>query len=136
MAEDDLDRDLGRRFGELRAADDAKTPGFAALLARIRSPRVSRPGWRPALALGAAAAAAVIAISLRPSREHATATTAGAAIAEWKSPTGSLLQTPGDEIYREPPPAAAPLPRWIFELESPSPGASAPSTPARKGAAS
>ena len=139
MAEDDLDRELGRRLRELRAGDEASAPEFRAVLARLRGDRAPRRRWRVALVLGTAVAAAAFAMFLlRPSRERdavAGANAAGA-IAEWKSPTGSLLETPGDELYREPPPAAEPLPRWILELESPSPGALAPSTPVRKGVSS
>jgi hypothetical protein len=139
VAEDDLDRELERRFGELRAADDDQTPGLAAVLARVRPPRVPRRERRLALVLGGTAAAAAVAIFvLRPSRDHeaVAVTNDAAAIAEWTSPTGSLLDTPGDELYREAPPAAEPLPRWILDLESATPGAPAPSTPVRKGAVS
>ena len=135
MAEDELERELARRFEKLRVTDDARTPGYEAVLARVQPP-VPRRRWRIALVLGAAAAMAIL--LLRPSSRPAApaGAEAAAAIAQWKSPTGSLLETPGDELYREPPPAAQPLPRWIIEPVPSDPGAPASSTPARKGAAS
>ncbi|MDQ6894015.1 MAG: hypothetical protein M3167_15190 [Acidobacteriota bacterium] len=138
MADDDLDRELARRFEELRTADELGTPSFRGVLGR--APRgASIRGRRFALVLGAAAAAAVLAVVLlRPAGEPAgpSAAIPAAAITEWKSPTDSLLETPGSELYGEPPPAAQPIPDWIRNFERVSPGAPAPSTPRRKGVAS
>jgi hypothetical protein len=141
VADDDLDRDLARRFEEVRTADDLRTPSFRGVLGRAPRPGASIRRRRFALVLGAAAAAALLAVALlRPPGEPAgsSAAISAAAIAEWKSPTESLLETPGSELYREPPPAAQPIPDWIRNFERVSPGAPAPapSMPARKGVAS
>ncbi|HEY6051511.1 MAG TPA: hypothetical protein VIZ58_09705 [Thermoanaerobaculia bacterium] len=140
MADGGLDRELARRFEELRRADDPRTPSFRGVLERARRPDGSIRRRRPALLLAGAAAAVLLlaALLLRPGRGPAGSSGAvsGGAIAEWKSPTDSLLETPGNELYGELPPAAPPIPDWALDLERRSPGAAAPSTPARKGASS
>jgi hypothetical protein len=144
MADDDLDRDLARRFADLRADDDLRTPSLSRVLARAPRPgatiRIRIRRRRLVFLFGAAAAAAVLAVFLlrRASEPAASPAAFSAAIAEWKSPTESLLDTPGSELYGEPPPAAQPIPDWIRSFERVSPGAPspAPSMPARKGVAS
>jgi hypothetical protein len=137
MSDDDLDRKLARRFGDLRASDDLRTPSFRGVLARAPRPGKRIRGRRLPLFLGAAAAAILAVVLLRPADKPSGAAVS-AAIAEWKSPTDSLLDTPGSELYGEPPPAAEPLPDWIRDFERFSPGAPAPSPrlPARKGVSS
>jgi len=141
MSDDDLDRRLARRFGDLRAADDLRTPSFRGVLGRAPRPGTRIRGRRLPLFLGAAAAAAVVALGvvlLRPAGEPSGAAASATAIAEWRSPTDSLLATPGNELYGEPPPAAEPIPGWIRDFQRVPPGAPspAPSIPARKGVAS
>jgi hypothetical protein len=145
MADDDLDRDLARRFEDLRAADDLRTPAFRGVLRRAPRPDASIGvrGRRFALIFGAAAAAVVFALAavlLRPAPGPAgpSSPVSAGAIAEWTSPTDSLLDTPGSELYGEPPPAAEPIPDWVRNFERVAPGAPAPSPslPAQKGVSS
>ena len=90
------DDDLQSRFDALRRIDEAGVPELTALVAKPRASRRSR------VAVGAAFAAAaviLVVVSLRFSARPAAQPTAPSILA-WRSPTASLLQTPGLELMR------------------------------------
>jgi len=106
----DLDLDLARRFREKRVAEESAAPDLGELLAR---PRPVRKGPSMARRLALAAALAVVAagawVLLRQRPSFRGAPTAGdlppaaLRVAEWKSPTASLLRTPGADLWRRVP---------------------------------
>ena len=102
MSPDDpgLDRELVRRFEELRRGDEAAAPDLDRLLVRPRRGRVSS---RRRLALAAAVVVLLAAVLLLrraapPGSRDALRPAAGS-LAAWRSPTGSLLRTPGAELW-------------------------------------
>ena len=106
MTHDDPDLELRKRFAESRRADESAAPDFGALLGRPRRAGTTRsPGRRLALAASLALAAAAAALLLRE-RPPSPGAGAGAgdlppaagALVAWKSPTASLLRTPGAEL--------------------------------------
>ncbi len=106
MTSDDSDLDLARRFAETRRADESAAPVLRELLARRRPVRARRsPGRRLALAAALVFVAAAAALLLRPRPPVGGAMAAGdlppaaARLAAWKSPTASLLRTPGAELW-------------------------------------
>jgi len=96
------DEELRKRFAELARAEGASAPSFRQVLERERSGLASSRLF--SLKLGAAvlvAAGALAALLLLrpapPEKELSPAATIG----QWKSPTGWLLQTPGQELLEE-----------------------------------
>ena len=102
MTHDDPDLELRKRFAESRRADESAAPDFGALLGRPRRAGPTRsPGRRLALAASLALAAAAAALLLRerpPSPGAGELPPAAGALVAWKSPTASLLRTPGAEL--------------------------------------
>jgi hypothetical protein len=90
------DQRLARLFRDARLADEASAPDLARLLER--NPRRAAPPRRR-LALPAAAlaivAVLVVVLVVRPARRPRPD---AIAIADWQSPTDSLLQTSGSEL--------------------------------------
>jgi hypothetical protein len=132
MTEDRVERDLAARFRRLRDEDDSRAPAFRTL--SQAAGRTAPRGPRRVFLLVAAAAAIPIVVTIlmvrRPTEADANA------ISAWTSPTGSLLDTPGSELYGETPPVAEPIPDWIFEGKAPSSTTPPLSTPAPKGVSS
>jgi len=133
---DAVERDLAARFERLRSEDDSRAPRFRAVYeaARRNAPRRGR-----VFLLIAAAAAVPIVIALlllHHPGEPALSRPDANAIAAWKSPTESLLNTPGSELYGEAPPVVEPIPEWIFETRTPTRSVPPASTPSSKGASS
>ena len=100
MTRPDDDRDLAAAFSALRREEERRCPAFSEI--RRRAPMRSQP-IVPRRSLVAVAAAAGLAlaflaawIGLRPPRGPVPS------IAEWRSPTGFLLETPGLEILAAP----------------------------------
>ena len=111
MTPRDDDREIARLFEERRQADEASAPAFRELLARPRARRAAPAGriLRPALA--AAAILLVVAAALlldRPKPREPELLAAGSALAAWKSPTDSLLETPGAELTSQLPVLVSP----------------------------
>ena len=102
MSPDDpgLDRELARRFEELRRGDEAAAPDLDRLLSRPRRARTS-PGRRLALAAAVVVllAAALLYRRAAPPDSRDALPPAAASLAAWKSPTASLLRTPGAELW-------------------------------------
>jgi len=140
MTEDRVERDLAARFQRLRDEDDSRAPAFLALYeaARRNAPRRDGRKRKRTFALIAAAAAIpiVIAVFLHRRGEPALIRQDANAIAAWKSPTESLLDTPGSELYGEAPPVADPIPPWILESKGRASTPPALSTPTPKGVSS
>jgi hypothetical protein len=92
------DDDLRARFAALRRAERGTAPPLDAILARPRPPR------RRASSIALAAAAVVVAllgarlVLRRPPNERAASR--APSVLEWRSPTASLLRTPGQELLR------------------------------------
>jgi hypothetical protein len=106
------DPDLRARFAALRRADAATAPDLDALFAKGRA----RPRGRLVLPAMLAAAAVVIAVAgvryggSRPSIDVVVAPSAPSLVA-WRSPTASLLQTPGRELLQTVPTLTSSL--WL-----------------------
>lgn len=124
MSPDDRnrDRDLARLFEEQRRADASLAPAFSELLARPRRRRGlgssgARMTWRTALTAATVfvlvAAAAVLVRRLNgpehenPAPDSELLATASA-LADWKAPSDSLLETPGADLLRQVPAFASP----------------------------
>ena len=116
----DKDRRLENLFEELRRAEEASAPSFRQTLERKRARRT--PSSRSAvLALAAsmalfALAAAVAFHSRRPLAPPRPQT--HAALGKWKSPTDSLLRTPGAELLDSIPSLGQPMPSFFPVGES------------------
>jgi hypothetical protein len=132
MTEDRAERDLAARFEVLRGEDDRLAPSFRSVYDACR--RNAPPRRRRLFILIAAAAAIPIVLAVlilrRPTEADASA------IAAWTSPTESLLDTPGSELYGQAPPVTEPLPEWIFDSKAPSSTPPALSPPESKGVSS
>ena len=107
-----LDRDLRTRFDALRRVDAAAVPDLDALLAKSRA----RPRRRLVLPAVLAAAAVVIAVAgVRNARSRPpidiVVAASGPSLVAWRSPTASLLQTPGRELLQTVPRLTSPL--WL-----------------------
>jgi hypothetical protein len=133
---DDLDREISRRFEELQRSEAAAVPPFRDLLAR---PPRERRGRVYALAFALAGAAVLVfAIVVRipatwPAPHRRQPVSALAALAEWRSPTASLLDTPGHDLLGETPSLEGPLGGAVSAPEAP---AARPSPRPEKGASS
>jgi hypothetical protein len=107
---DDRDRELSRLFQAERLADESAAPRLDELFGRARPRRVRAGDALGRLAL-AAAVAGVIAAAAAVLRSGASVESAPAAtpvaetvqLAEWRSPTAFLLDTPGSELLTEVP---------------------------------
>ncbi|MDB4912379.1 MAG: hypothetical protein JWM95_23 [Gemmatimonadetes bacterium] len=88
------DDDIRKRFAALRNADANAAPAVDVLLARPRV-RDARPFALAAVAAVAAAVFVAVGIQLRDPKEPPRT---GMSILEWRSPTASLLKTPGSEL--------------------------------------
>lgn len=109
-APDDRDRDLARLLESERREDEGNAPDLHELLARTRrrsrGPAValSRLGLAVALAAVAAAAALVARSALsRRAVPRPVTPTESVRLADWRSPTGFLLRTPGSELLERAP---------------------------------
>ncbi|HEY1435158.1 MAG TPA: hypothetical protein VGG65_07270 [Thermoanaerobaculia bacterium] len=105
MRPDEPDRDLAPLFEAERRADETAAPDMDALLGRprIRRTRTSVPVRRLILASLAAGVIAALLLLRRPAapdvrRETEAAAQTATSLAEWHSPTGFLLQTPGSDL--------------------------------------
>lgn len=90
------DKDLERQFAELRAGDRRGIPSFDAVVSRPRRPSSRAPLLAVAV-LMAAVAGVVVLPRLRAGRSE------GVGIADWQSPTASLLVVPGSDLLRNVP---------------------------------
>ncbi len=93
------ERELGRLLQELRRQDEAAAPSFRDVLsrpARVRSSALPQLLALGVLAVSVLAAMGVIFLIRRPAPESRTLVPE--TISEWKSPTDSLLRTPGWEL--------------------------------------
>jgi hypothetical protein len=97
-----IDDELRARFGELRAAESAASPGLSTVLHRAR--RESRPSPRRRTAMllvGAAASIVAIALVVRQVRLQVAAKQASVAV--WHSPTTSLMPANPQSVLAPPP---------------------------------
>ena len=92
---DDDDRDLRRWFGAQRREELGAAPPFGRMWAAARRPR--RPRRRVGFAV-AAAALALAGLWLRTDRRPATESLSAPSVAQWRSPTEFLLDTPGRDL--------------------------------------
>jgi len=97
------DQDLRDPFAALRDEDTAHAPPLSTLLAQARRRRPAhRPLKRFAPAIGAAAAAILLAVALlRPGSDQRPLVSL--ADARWQSPTDFLLRVPGAEYLESVP---------------------------------
>jgi hypothetical protein len=102
--------EVQRLFQELRRRDEDTAPAFREVVTRARRIR-SGPSTRR-LAFGAAVfvalAAAAILLIRRPAFERRPRVSV--MISEWRSPTASLLRTPGFELLDSVPSIGGPAP--------------------------
>ena len=99
MTRQDDDRDLAAAFSALRREEERRCPAFSEIRRRapMRSQRTEhRRSLVAAAAMGIVLAFLAAWIGLRPPRGPVPS------IAEWRSPTGFLLATPGREILAAP----------------------------------
>ena len=98
------DEDLRSRFDALRQLDGAAVPAVDAILARRA---VRRPRRVAVTAMVAAAAIVLLAVGVRfaASRPADTISVESGepSLLAWRSPTASLLQTPGSELLLDMP---------------------------------
>ena len=128
---DELDRELSRRFAELRDSDGAGVPPLRDLLAR--PPREGRGRLLALVLAGAAALVFAILLILPATWTAPHRREAAAAIAEWRSPTASLLDTPGRDLLGKLPPLEPAIGGAVPASEAP---AARPSPHPEKGASS
>ncbi len=97
------DRELAAAFAELRREEAGRTPPFAEVVRRGRA-RSTRPGPLPIrpLAWAAAVAIAVLGVWLGVRAREPRPSAAVPPLAEWRSPTGFLLATPGRDLLAAP----------------------------------
>jgi hypothetical protein len=105
-----LDRELARRFQELRRGDEAAAPDLDRLLDRPRRGRTSRRRLAFAAAVVVLLAAALLFRRAAPPGSRDALPPAAASLAAWRSPTGSLLHTPGAELWARVPALVPPVP--------------------------
>lgn len=104
MNPDDRNPDLERLFAEARAREEASAPDLDGLLARPRSARrVATPARRASLALAAVLVLGATALLVRGRVRSAGPGRGGPeppaeTLMAWRSPTASLLRTPGAEL--------------------------------------
>ncbi len=110
MTIDEREEPLRAALADLRAADRRQAPAFAGVVARsVHGQRGSLAG--PLLRLGAAAAVALAAgIGYHAYTLHQRRLTVPpevVALVAWRPMTDALLETPGRELLRQPPPLGA-----------------------------
>ena len=95
------DHDLRARFDALRRVDAGAVPGFDLLIAEAAARR-PRPVVLPATVAAAAAVMLVAGLRFAASRPSVDITVSPSepSLVTWRSPTGSLLQTPGSELLQ------------------------------------
>ncbi len=109
MSRPDQDPEIAAAFSALREEEERQCPPFAEV---VRRPRRSMASLRYLVAATAVAIAALaVWIVLRSVRPPETVPS----LAEWRSPTGFLLETPGREVLSAPPG----LGRSVLDLASP-----------------
>lgn len=119
MTSKEEDREISRLFEEQRQADEASAPAFRELLARPHARRTA-PAWRilrPAVAVASVLVVVAAALFLnRPRARESEFLAAGSALAAWKAPTDSLLQTPGSELTSQLPVLVSPASETSFDF--------------------
>ena len=146
---DERDRELARRFEELRRDDLLGAPDYGTLRARTPARgdtrRRRRLPLRPvsaSLAVGAVGLLVVlvvlvgVALRVPAARSPHPGSNDSVAIAAWKSPTDFLLDTPGRRLLDELPEPPASVPPWALPSPDGAPRAPLPPTPLEKGASS
>jgi hypothetical protein len=90
-----VDRDLKQRFDALRRADAAAAPDFEAIVRRPVTRR--RPVAFRAVLVAATVLAAIggVRLATRPTRADIPS------VMTWRSPTATLLRTPGQELLHD-----------------------------------
>ena len=105
------DDEIRSRFEALRRADRQSPPQFETLLApAVQQPERTAPArvrWQPSVLLSLAAAAAILltvdaARRASQLRELAAPPLAAPPLADWTSPTASLLRTSGADLLASP----------------------------------
>jgi len=91
------DEELRARFRELRRADGAGTPEFAAVVDRAGAERAKAAVHRSPVVWFAAAAAVVVGL-VATQRFRATSEAAAQPITNWQSPTRSLVPASGRAV--------------------------------------
>ena len=133
MTDPDPEREIARALEQLRKADEASAPPFHATLSSARAGRaLPRRAIGPALA--AAALLVIVGGFLLLESRHPAASprpapapsSAEGSLASWESPTASLLDTPGSELWRDLPQLTDP-PSSNLPADSPSSKKGAPS---------
>jgi hypothetical protein len=95
------DRDLSRLFAELRRADAASTPAFRSVLERPRATGAPRLALLPVIVVVGAVLASVF--LLREASRKPAPKRPEISLAQWTSPTDSLLRFSGSELLGPPP---------------------------------
>jgi len=102
MSKDD-DRELAAAFSALRREDQEQFPPFAEVIRRGRAhSRRSAPSRRLRLLWAGAAAIVVAALAAWLGLRLQAPAVPAPSLAEWRSPTDFLLETPGKEILAAP----------------------------------
>jgi hypothetical protein len=104
------DDELRAPFDALRREDGSRAPGFRAVLERERTIVSRRPFTDPLWIAAAAVIVLAVGIAVRESRQRDAARAATIAsfdgstpsITQWRSPTASLLRTPGTGVLAPP----------------------------------
>ena len=106
----DRDRELARLFEAERREDEANAPDFRELVGRpgrhFRGPAVAPSRLALAATLAAVLVIAALVGRAASSRREASPPVAPAEparLADWRSPTGFLLRTPGSELLERAP---------------------------------
>ena len=96
------DDDLRSRFDALRRVDAASVPDVNALVARPAVRRVQRVVWPATVAAAAAIVMLVAGLRFTASRPSVSISVSPSepSLLAWRSPTASLLQTPGKEVLQ------------------------------------
>lgn len=139
------DLELARLFEELRREDALRVPPFRRILERRAASRSRRIRWAPIASAAAAVVLVAAAVLLvRPGAVRREPQAPASAIAEWRSPTDFLLETPGSELLETAPDFATTAPEWVTATggappRTPAPGSTpspSRSNPLEKGATS
>ena len=105
MTDGNDDRALREQFAALRSEEAGAVPGFANVRARRPVARARRD--RRALAIAGAVALVAASIALWPER----APREGMSIADWRSPTDFLLESPAWPLLQASPAVGE---RWVM----------------------
>ena len=108
------DQDLRSRFIALRRLDGATVPDVDSIVARRRTRRPRRAVLPAALAAAAAIVLLIAGLRFAASRPTiAISVSSEPSILAWRSPTASLLQTPGRELLQSMPTVESSLLRHL-----------------------